>query len=102
MCGVWGVISNNQLFSCARPLLPRLTMTSGLGVSWLWEHGITAVGVDISKTAVAMANRSRTRLRLCGPHPCFQVGQALKLPLRGYTLKRIQRPLVPRVAYPDT
>ena len=45
----------------------------------LWKHGLTAVGVDIAPTAVALAIKTRG-LGRCGTHPCFQAASAKALP----------------------
>ena len=51
----------------------------GRAVEMLWKHGLTAVGVDIAPTAVALAVKTRGFGR-CGTDPCFQTASAEALP----------------------
>eukprot|EP00310_Coccolithus_braarudii_P002825 CAMPEP_0183380802 /NCGR_PEP_ID=MMETSP0164_2-20130417/126118_1 /TAXON_ID=221442 /ORGANISM="Coccolithus pelagicus ssp braarudi, Strain PLY182g" /LENGTH=351 /DNA_ID=CAMNT_0025558403 /DNA_START=352 /DNA_END=1408 /DNA_ORIENTATION=- len=79
----------------------------GLGIERLWRAGITAVGVDIAPTAVALADRVRSKNRRCGAYRCFQPSNGTKLPFPSKTfdaivstdmLEHILAPDVPAVA----
>ena len=61
----------------------------GKGVSLLWKRGIVANGVDISPTAVNLANTHRKTYRNCGGFPCFQVASATSLPFGNKTFDTI-------------
>jgi len=51
----------------------------GRAVEMLWKYNLTAVGVDIAPTAVALAVKTRGFGR-CGTYPCFQTASAEVLP----------------------
>ena len=81
--GIWPiVVAEHKKNPFTRGILD-VGCSHGKVVEKLWHNQINAFGVDISPTAVKMADAARNSSRIprrCGGQPCFQAASATRLP----------------------